>query len=498
MKTFYYIKMEIIKYKCLLTYLLLLTFVSCKKYITVDTPSTSIGTDAAFRTNTSAAEVLTGIYADMAGSIVNGSLVSTCVLPELSADNLTLFDPNGTPAMADYYKNSLEPNYSTSSNEDTYWARGYAMLFTINTAIDKLNGNQYLSATTGRRLLGEAHFIRAFVYFYLVNFYGEVPLVLNTNYKQNSVLGKNSTAEVYTQILNDLKIAEGLLDYSYTNPEGTAVIPNRLRPNLAAVNALQARVQLYLKNYAAAEAAATKVLSQPAYSLASLDEAFLLNSMETIWGLQPVEIGLNTRIGYLFLLPSTGPSSFINPVYVSQSLLASFLPGDARKTSWLGLVSIGDKEYYYPAKYKRGQINNSKEIQEYTIVLRVSELFLIRAEARNEQGKSSGAVEDINAIRNRSRAAASGDVPNPLPALSTSVTQTQLRSIILQERRVELFTEWGHRWFDLRRSGSIDAIMSAEERVKGGTWSTYKEYYPIPQYDLNTNTNLVQTPGYAN
>jgi starch-binding outer membrane protein, SusD/RagB family len=478
--------------------LLPITFTACRKYITVDSPATSMGTVAAFETNTSAAQVLTGLYSGMAGSVAHGSLVSSCILPELSADNLTLHDPDASPMYVDYYRNMLEPNYFTSNQQDTYWMKLYEMMFTINTAIEQLTGNDKLSPNVAKRLLGEAHFMRAFSYFYLINFYGEVPLILTTNYKQNSILKKNTSAEVYNQILNDLSIAEGLLDYYYFNGDISGNTTNRLRPNLAAVQALQSRVYLYQKNYVEAESAATKVLTQPGYELSSLETAFLKNSAETIWGLQPVEVSINTRLGLFFLIPdATGPNNDSYPVYASTSLLNSFEEGDARKTKWLGPGTSSGEDYYYIKKYNRAFIPESKVIDEYTIVLRVAELYLIRAEARNEQGNSAGAVEDLNAIRQRSRST-DGTITNPLPALETTLTSLQLRPIILRERRVELFAEWGHRWFDLRRSGTIDEVMDEEEETKGGSWASHEIYYPIPRDEIKVNTAITQTPGYTN
>jgi starch-binding outer membrane protein, SusD/RagB family len=498
--------METLKYKrpratalALLLFCIIPLFVaSCKKYITVDTPSTSIGTEAAFQSNTSAAQVLNGIYSEMALTIQNGTLVSTCILPELTADNLTLYNPDGSFGYIDYYRNSLESNYSSSSQEGTYWTRCYGLLFTVNTAIDKLTDNKHLSPSVAQRLLGEAYFIRAFLYFYLANFYGEVPLVLSTNYQENGALGKSTSAQIYTQMITDLTSAESLLDHTFMNGDISSTTLDRLRPNLAAVNALQARVYLYQKRYSDAETAATKVISQPRFSLADLDQVFLKNSSETIWGLQPVTIGFNTALAVFFLIPSQGPSEYANPVYASKSLVESFAAGDRRKEKWLGIVNVEGTDYFYPTKYKRGFVSDSKQIDEYTIVLRLAEVYLIRAEARNEQGNSSGAVEDLNAIRERSRADVSVEIPDPLPVLTSTLTDAELKPIILHERRVELFTEWGHRWFDLRRSGFLDAVMTEEEVIKGGSWDPYKAYYPIPQQDLDTNLELKQTPGYTN
>jgi len=479
------------------TILLVLLFAaSCKKYIEVDTPETSISSESAFSSNSGAVQVLTGIYTEMTRRSENGAFYTISVLPELSADNLALYDPDGSTDYVDYYRNSLDPQYLNTNEDWTFWKIGYQQLYTINTAIEQLDGNTKLNSLVAKRLLGEAYFMRAFYYFNLVNFYGEVPLVLSTAYQQTGQLRKSSSDQVYSQIISDLQKAEGLLDFSYVSSDMVKTTTERIRPNLAAVYALEARTYLYQKKYAEAENAATKVITQTGYALSSLEGAFLKNSTETIWGLPSVEIGFNTREAYLFLLPDYGPDTWQYPVYISESLLNSFEAGDGRKSSWLGVVSVDNIDYYYPAKYKQGYEGLSKNLVEYSIALRVAEQFLIRAEARNELNNVEGAVEDLNALRAKRRAAVSAGVPNPLPPLQNTLSQAQLRPIILNERRVELFTEGGHRWFDLRRSGTIDAVMTEEETVKGGTWAGYKVFYPIPRYDILRNQNLEQTPGY--
>jgi len=267
MKIFRYIKINIAY--CLAIWLLLIIFTSCKKYITVETPATFTGTEVAFKSNTSAAQVLTSLYASLLG-IDQGALASACFLPELSADNLALFDPSASTSYVNYYRNSLVPEYSTTGQSATYWVKMYKLIYTVNMAIEQLTGNTELSPNVSKRLLGETHFMRAFLYFYMTNFYGEVPLVLSTDYKKTAVLKKSTTAEIYTQIQNDLGVAEPLLDYNYMNGDISQITTNRLRPNLATLQALQARVYLYQKNYAAAEATATKVISQSMYNLSKL------------------------------------------------------------------------------------------------------------------------------------------------------------------------------------------------------------------------------------
>jgi hypothetical protein len=483
---------------CLLACIVILF--GCRKYIEVETPQQLISSENAFKNDQVAASVLTGVYAQLSdGQILFGaSMLSTSLIPELSADNLTLYDPIASPNYRDFYKNSLEPRYLNSGNSFAYWYNIYPLVYAVNTAIEGLKDNTVLTTTVKKRLLGEAYFMRGFLYFYLVNFYGGVPLVLSTKYDQTAHLPRNTADEVYSQINSDLALAEGLLDYNYVGANASSTTSDRVRPNLAAVLALEARVFLYEKKYANAEAKATKVISHSSFSLTDLSSTFLKNSLETIWALQPVKIGYNTTEASVFMLPETGPDGSSYPVYASTSLVKSFEPGDNRRNSWLGIVNVEGIEYYYPSKYKLLPAADPVTVTENSIVLRLAEQYLIRAEARNEQGNTEGAVEDLNAIRTRSRAEVTKDVPDPLPNLSTSLTQNQIKPIILNERRVELFAEWGHRWFDLKRSATLDVVMTEEEKVKGGIWSNYKSLYPIYRDEILTNQALRQNPGYTN
>jgi hypothetical protein len=74
--------------------------------------------------------------------------------------------------------------------------------------------------------------------------------------------------------------------------------------------------------------------------------------------------------------------------------------------------------------------------------------------------------------------------------------QAALLTAILHERQIELFAEHGHRFFDLRRFGQLDPVMNVEAPVKGASWNSYKQWWPILKTDIQIDPNLVQTPGY--
>jgi len=463
---------------------------SCKKFIEVNSPSTSTNASVVYNTDAQAISVLTGIYAKMGTSILSSpTILAMPVFTGLSADELTLFDINNT-SLGSYYSNTL-----SSQNPESFWFQVYPVIFVANSAVEGLNGSTSLTPTVKQQLLGEAKFIRAFCYFYLTNLYGNVPLVLTTDYKKNALLAKTGKDMVYQQIVTDLKDAQQLLSENYLSGSLTAYSgnPEKVRPTKWAATALLARAYLYVGDWANAEAQAGSVINNSTlYSLDSLNGVFLKNSNEAIWQLQPVrnETFSNTQEGVFFNLPSTGPDLAQYPVYLSDGVLNSFEPNDLRKSKWINSVVVsisgGPKTFYYPFKYKIGQVNTA--VAEYSMVLRLAEQYLIRAEAEanGAGGGINAAIADINKIRNRAG----------LADYSGATDKSSLLATILHERQVELFTEWGHRWFDLKRTNNVDAVMHIVTPQKGGTWETTDQLYPIPVTELQKNSSLVQNPGY--
>ncbi len=250
-----------------------------------------------------------------------------------------------------------------------------------------------------------------------------------------------------------------------------------------------ARAYLYTQKWDSADAEASLVINQSnLYNLDSLNGVFLANSTEAIWQLQPVAPNLNTWEGSDFILVS--PPDGNNPVYLSDNLLNSFEAGDARFTNWVGNFTDTSGTYYFPYKYK---VKTNASLIEYMMVLRLAELYLIRSEARAMEGNvlgSNGAIGDLDIIRTRAW----------LANYSGSTDNNSVLSAILHERQVELFTEWGHRWLDLKRTSSVDSVMGRVYPMKinqpGAAWNSNWQLFPIPLGDLLTDPNLVQNPGY--
>jgi hypothetical protein len=462
---------------------------SCKKFVEVNPPVTSVTGVSIFNSDATAAAVLTGLYTKIVPSnYTQTSLPIMSVYGGLSADELTLWSGITSGTSFNYYKNIL----SASTNGAELWTFYYVNIFTCNSAIAGMNTSTALTPAVKQQLLGEAYFMRGLFYFYLTNLYGDVPLVLTTDYTKNASMARTPANQVYQQVIADLKNAQNLLSANYLDATLLKVTPNKLRPTKWAATALLSRVYLYYgdltgdaSNYKSAAEQASTLISNSSFSLSPLsgtNSVFKMNSTEAIWQLQPINTGSNTEDAKLFIIPITGLSSTYY-VYLSNNLLNSFEPGDNRKTNWISSITVSGTTYYYAYKYQSATLN--APVTEYYMILRLAEQYLIRAEAEAEQGDISDAQSDLNVIRTRA------GLPN-----TTAATQNDLLAAIQHERQIEFFTEMGHRWLDLKRSKAVDAVMTVADPLKGSVWNSYQQLYPLPFSDLQTDPNLKQNTGY--
>jgi hypothetical protein len=300
-------------------------------------------------------------------------------------------------------------------------------------------------------------------------------------------------------MIRDLLEAKTLLGPEYLDGDLHNTSGERVRPNKFTAAALLARVYLYTKDYPGAEKEATSLIDgNPLYQLEDIDRTFLIESKETIWSLYSVGTGsqANTAEGRFFILPNTGPTS--GRVCLTPQLYDSFEPSDQRKTKWIDTVKVGATVYPYAFKYKIG--STAAPYTEYSVVFRLGEQLLIRAESRIMQGKTAEGISDLNRLRARARNA---DLSQPqLNAISTALGIQAALQALENERRHELFTE-GHRWFDLKRMAGFNntGISRAEEVLpasKGSSWSKNDLLYPIPQSEIDKNPSLGghQNSGY--
>src|SRR5258708_23848173 len=201
---------------------------SCKKLVAVDPPVTSTSGANVFNNDATAAAVLTGIYTNMSSSgFAFGGITSMSLFPGLSADELMLYSGSTNNTYIGYYTNAL--TNSNTGNSD-FWSNIYPTIFVVNSPIEGLANITSLTPALQQKLTGEAKFMRAFCYFYLVNLYGDVPLVTSTDYTVNAVLSRTPKAQVWQQIIKDLKDAQSLLITSYVDVTVLTTTPKRERP----------------------------------------------------------------------------------------------------------------------------------------------------------------------------------------------------------------------------------------------------------------------------
>jgi hypothetical protein len=444
-------------------------------------------TESVFANAATATSAQTAIYTQMH---TNRESYSMALNTGLLSDELINY--SAQVAYQEFYTNSMNVNDIGSGSGP--WGNAFKYIYSANQILEGLKNNNKLLPKVVKQLSGESKFIRAFWHFYLANAYGDVPIVTTIDYTINNRISRSPKADVYQQVISDLKDAQGLLSDNFVDGTDTAITTERIRPTKWAATALLAKVYLYAGQYQDAKDQATQVINKNLFSLSSdLNAVFLANSSEAIWQLAiPLSggsnNGRNTEDGYSFILQGA-PDPYYQPQSISHTLINAFEPGDNRRQSWTSYYQNGPDTFYFPYKYKV-QTAPSGSNTEYTMVLRVAEQYLIRAEAEAKLNNFLGAASDLNKIRNRAG----------LPDTNAN-DQATLLAAILHERQVELFTEWGNRWFDLARTGAASSVMGPPGNVtaqKGGTWNpnNYQLLFPIPQNERSLNPNLTQNLGY--
>lgn len=444
---------------------------SCEDFIQVDAPRTELIKGNVFAEDATANAAVIDIYFDLARQrFASGDRNSISFITSISSDEQNNHNTTALPLEVAEFKqfadNALAPNNTIVG---FFWSEPYRTIFKCNATLEGLDGSESLTTTLRSQLTGEALFIRAFCYFHLVNLFGDVPLVLTTDYKANSDIPRSAVASIYDAIKADLVKAQSLLvdAYSFSNNE-------RVRVNKGAATAMLARVYLFTGDWANAEIEATKVIDNTVqYRLATnVTDVFRTNGTEPILQFWRNSVPLERNT---FIPPSTGPRyGALRPQFVS-----SFETGDRRATSWIGRITVAGTTYYYNNKYSA----QGTPPLDYTTVLRTAEQFLIRAEARARQSKIPESQFDLNRIRNR---AGLGN--------TTAADQTSLLAAVATERHREFFTEWGHRWFDLKRTGMVNQVIAGVKPA----WTPTAALYPIPEVQLLNDAAMKgqQNPGY--
>jgi hypothetical protein len=485
--------------------LILFTFIlsACDGLISISDPTDKIPASMAFSSDQLANSAMNGVYLSMLS--VNGTMTkgfgcgAATLFGALSSDELNIFlQISNEPGRLSINTNHIivsGSQSSFSSPTDIAWTSAYNVIYNANAVIEGIAASKssQLHDNVRTTITAEAKFIRAFCYFYLVNFYGDVPIVLSTRYNTEVVRSRSPQSEVYQQIVKDLEDARAALPADYSAGGG-----RRVRVNKWAATALLARVALFTGDYATAAAMATEVIDHSSQFALETDlrNVFQAASREAIWQLdqQVSNSASNATPDGLALAPGaildgtdTGTVSYTP----SPQLLQAFEPGDARRRVWIDSIIdyTTHQQLYYVGKYTTGDYNDvaGGTPTELYMVLRLAEQYLVRAEAaaHNAGGGLAQATGDLNIIRRRAG----------LPDLPGNLSQPALLDAVAHEWQTELFCEWGFRWFNLKRTGKARAVLSAIP-LKQPWAGDHQLLYPVPPADILLSPNIKQNPGY--
>lgn len=367
------------------------------------------------------------------------------------------------------------------------WAGAYRAINVANNIIDQVPALTDLSEEEKNAILGQAYFVRGLAYFDLSRVYGGVPGVVGT-------LGVPIVTTPSRQVDNSLFPARASLLESYNQAEADLLksldlLPEEYIDDIAATKsqavkgsarALLSRFYLYVNKPVQAEAYADEVIAAiKFYSLVPGFSTIFTSEFtsEAIFELKFNSADQSTINNWYFpaSLGGRGDVASHDSFYAE----ATADPDDVRGKMFGYYAS---KDVYYPTRYSSTSGTNNIQI------IRLGEVYLNRAEARAKNGDIEGALEDLNKIRARAGV-------DPITNLTG---QQEVLNAIWQERKLELAFE-GHSFFDLVRTGQALSVITGVSRTNGpdvNLQDPNRQVFPIPAFDIDANSNLVQNDAY--
>lgn len=441
------------------------------------------------------------------------------------------------------YRPALAAN--NNGGADPIWDRAYKALAYANLLIERvplMDSTLFVEIpdeTFTRRasVVAEARFMRAFIYYHLVQYFGDVPLILKfpeTSDPEANVVARTPSSEVWSAIINDLAFAQKYLPWNHNylaDDGGSQIIQSKGRATRSAAKILRSRIHLINQEWQQAVALSDEVINESGLTLAQrwitiFDAEVAQNSTESILEIQTVRNEFNNTGGYAWFHQDGRPRRG-----ASQEAFAMFEgtqenPVDVRKAFSLA-QNVDLETDIYILKYRNGFPWWDPTEPFNFVLFRLTEAYLIKAEALNElTGGNSEALQIINLIRSRSQDLNYREGPisgvNPFRQAVNS-TQETLRKSIRDERRREMMFE-GLRWFDLLRYDSYDGgnraltesflaehfsyvdanqrtvlaktCPAGEECITIPASDPGKVLLPIPLGEIFRNNLLVQNPAY--
>ncbi len=414
-------------------------------------------------------------------------------------------DKGSTPNDATFLRELDDFTYDASNiAPGAVWEGYYKGIFRANLALERIPEID-MDESLKTRLLGENRFLRAYFYFNLVRWFGDVPLITRQLNPDEYEQARTPADQVYAQIVEDLTFAAANL------PEKSEYASEDLgRATRGAANGLLSKVHLTRREWQLARDRAADVINSGEYALLpDYNRIFLPegeHSSESVFEISTVALGTGgggsqfNEVQGVRGTPNLG-WGFNRP---SDDLVAAWPLRDPRRDATIftvgevlpdgSAVIVGDpgvpnQRQNQKAWVPQGPLGNGNGGGNIR-VLRYADVLLIAAEAANELGNREEALELANRVRTRAR----GPLPrNFLPDLRAD-NQDQAREVIWLERRLELAMEQ-HRWFDLVRQGRAAKVM--DDVGKGNFREGVHELFPIPQSEIDlSGGKLTQNPGY--
>ena len=478
-----------------ITSMLLFVNSGCDKFLTVDPPYTQ-DAENFFETPEDFERALTGAY-----DLLQGSFMSLWI-GEIASDNSIA---GGESVNDSQGLHQIDEMTHGGVNNDlrSLFRWNYAGLTRANYLLENQDKIDFVGKDV---IVGEAKFLRAYYYFELVKFFGDVPLIVDKRIgiEEALTLERTPASEVYAQIEADLIAASSVLSY-------TGVVKGHATKGAAL--SMLGKAYLYQNKFSQAASTFDQVISEGVYSLVSnYEEMFTAaneNNLETVFDIQ--YSGLEGG-GYGCLICLEGNAApgfhgirqYNGPVYgdgnsynlPTQALYDAFSSADPRRDATILDIEAfianqqnpGDISYAIGAGGHSGFYNNKyiKRIGEIGLpdndltspvnyrVIRYSDVLLMAAEAHYQNGNTGLAQQLVNQVRTR-----------------VGIQGISLSSVndIYTERRYELSGE-GHRFFDLVRTGQASSFIPGFQTGK-------HELFPIPQAEIDlTGGNWAQNPGY--
>lgn len=451
---------------------------SCKKDFLDQKPYTSVPSVDAVNTAPDMQIALTGTYAGLRSYLIYGRTIP--VFGDILADNLFVSAANS----GRYLSFNSYTIVVDDADISGFWTNSYSTILRANNIINaNLNTGDDV-----KQYKGEAYAIRALVNFNLVRSFGKpytedpaspgIPLVVS--YDPKALPARNTVDEVYTQILSDLDQAYN----SISTYKGTATISKY------AALSLSAKVNLYKGDYQKAFTQAKEVITQSGFSLVNRADVAGYwitatpqgagSKTETLF--EVVSDAVNNNGGNELSAIFSQQGSAYGDLLTTRSLYELYGNDDVRKK----LIVVG-------ARPKIGGENPAFIVNKYPVVtgdyndkkvIRLSEVYLIAAEAAYRLGQTSEALNYLNTLVTQRDA-----------SLRYTVTGPQLLQDIIKERRKELAFE-GDRFYDLNRL-KVDIERTSESPTGPIKYGDYRRVLPIPQSEINVNPNVKQNAGYT-